>query len=126
MPSYLWMARTRDGEVARGELEGSGAAEVEAELRARGLTPIATRKKTVLHTQLAVPDVGVNALAAGLIGLSVARYAPPWASLGLEPVALAWVAGVVAFAGLTALGVVRRRRQGRSSEGRSTEWTGHD
>ncbi|MBL8923876.1 MAG: hypothetical protein JNJ54_33785 [Myxococcaceae bacterium] len=108
MPGYLWMARTPDGAVHRGELEAEDAAAVQAQLSARGLTSIAVRKKSVLHTRLAVPDVVVSALWAGLLALLAARWAPP--VFGLTPDALALIAALATFVVLVLIGRVRRRR----------------
>ncbi|MDP3233880.1 MAG: hypothetical protein Q8N26_13955 [Myxococcales bacterium] len=111
MPAYLWLARTSDGVVERGELEAADPASVEAQLVARGLTPSVVREKRFLDTQLAMPAWAVNVLWAGVVALVVARWAPAWTPVRLTTGPLAALAGLVTFAALSGIGHVRRRRR---------------
>src|SRR5689334_1945824 len=55
---WIWEAKTRNGEVKKGEMEAGDAAAVDARLKSLGLTPSKVRKKTFLDADLALPGVG--------------------------------------------------------------------
>jgi len=55
---WLWEAKTKQGEVKKGEMEASDAAAVDARLKSLGLTPTKVRKKTIFDTDLQIPGLG--------------------------------------------------------------------
>lgn len=54
-PVFLWEAKTRAGEVKKGEMEASDAGAVEARLVSLGLAPTKVRKKSVLDVSINLP-----------------------------------------------------------------------
>jgi len=58
VPIFLWEAKTKAGEVKKGEMEASDLAAVDARLKSLGLTPTKVRKKTILDSGLTLPGVG--------------------------------------------------------------------
>ncbi len=55
---FAWEARTRNGEVKKGEMEGGSSEAVENRLKSLGLTPTKVRKKSALDMNLTLPGVG--------------------------------------------------------------------
>lgn len=55
---WLWEAKTKQGEVKKGEMEANDAAAVDARLKSLGLTPTKVRKKGVFDSDLAIPGFG--------------------------------------------------------------------
>ncbi len=58
VPVFLWEAKTKSGEVKKGEMEASDAGAVDARLKSLGLTPSKVRKKTILDSGLSLPGSG--------------------------------------------------------------------
>ncbi|MDX2009749.1 MAG: type II secretion system F family protein [Myxococcaceae bacterium] len=58
VPIFLWEAKTKAGEVKKGEMEASDAAAVDARLKSLGLTPSKVRKKTFLDAGISLPGTG--------------------------------------------------------------------
>lgn len=58
VPVFLWEAKTKAGEVKKGEMEATDAAAVDARLKSLGLTPSKVRKKTILDAGLTLPGSG--------------------------------------------------------------------
>jgi type IV pilus assembly protein PilC len=58
VPIYLWEAKTKAGEVKKGEMEAPDAAAVDARLKSLGLTPSKVRKKTFLDAGISLPGTG--------------------------------------------------------------------
>lgn len=58
VPIFLWEAKTKSGEVKKGEMEANDAAAVDARLKSLGLTPSKVRKKTFLDTGINIPGTG--------------------------------------------------------------------
>lgn len=54
-PTYLWEAKTKQGEVKKGEMEASDQAAVEARLVSLGLAPSKVRRKGLFDTQINLP-----------------------------------------------------------------------
>jgi type IV pilus assembly protein PilC len=54
-PVFLWEAKTRAGEVKKGEMEAADPKAVEARLVSLGLTPTKVRKKTLLDANISLP-----------------------------------------------------------------------
>lgn len=54
-PIYVWEAKTKQGEVKKGEMEANDPKAVEARLQSLGLAPTKVRKKSILDTNLALP-----------------------------------------------------------------------
>ncbi|MBL8920932.1 MAG: type II secretion system F family protein [Myxococcaceae bacterium] len=57
-PIFLWEAKTKSGEVKKGEMEANDAAAVDARLKSLGLTPSKVRKKTFLDAGITLPGTG--------------------------------------------------------------------
>lgn len=57
-PTFLWEAKTKSGEVKKGEMEAQDAAAVDARLKSLGLTPSKVRKKSILDANLTIPGLG--------------------------------------------------------------------
>jgi type IV pilus assembly protein PilC len=56
---FLWEAKTRGGEVKKGEMEANDLAAVDARLKSLGLTPTKVRKKGLMDADLAnIPGLG--------------------------------------------------------------------
>jgi type IV pilus assembly protein PilC len=55
---WLWEAKTKQGEVKKGEMEANDAAAVNARLTSLGLNPTKVRKKTIFDSDLAIPGLG--------------------------------------------------------------------
>jgi type IV pilus assembly protein PilC len=55
VPTFLWEAKTRAGEVKKGEMEASDLKAVEARLVSLGLTPTKVRKKGLLDANISLP-----------------------------------------------------------------------
>src|SRR5262249_15847606 len=55
---WIWEAKTKQGEVKKGEMEANDAASVDARLKSLGLTPSKVRKKTIFDSDLVIPGVG--------------------------------------------------------------------
>ncbi|MBL8933217.1 MAG: type II secretion system F family protein [Archangium sp.] len=58
IPVFLWEAKTKSGEVKKGEMEANDAAAVDARLKSLGLTPSKVRKKTFLDAGISIPGTG--------------------------------------------------------------------
>jgi type IV pilus assembly protein PilC len=58
VPVFLWEAKTKSGEVKKGEMEASDAAAVDARLKSLGLTPSKVRKKSFLDSGISLPGSG--------------------------------------------------------------------
>ncbi len=58
VPVFLWEAKTKSGEVKKGEMEANDAAAVDARLKSLGLTPSKVRKKTFLDAGITIPGTG--------------------------------------------------------------------
>ncbi|MER2566516.1 MAG: type II secretion system F family protein [Myxococcaceae bacterium] len=58
VPIFLWEAKTKSGEVKKGEMEANDAAAVDARLKSLGLTPSKVRKKTFLDAGISLPGTG--------------------------------------------------------------------
>lgn len=58
VPVFLWEAKTKSGEVKKGEMEANDAAAVDARLKSLGLTPSKVRKKTFLDSGITLPGAG--------------------------------------------------------------------
>ncbi len=58
VPIFLWEAKTKSGEVKKGEMEANDAAAVDARLKSLGLTPSKVRKKTFLDAGISIPGTG--------------------------------------------------------------------
>ena len=58
VPIFLWEAKTKAGEVKKGEMEAPDAAAVDARLKSLGLTPSKVRKKTFLDSGISLPGTG--------------------------------------------------------------------
>lgn len=54
---FLWEAKTKQGEVRKGEMEAVDAEAVESRLRAIQLNPTKVQKKTFLHVDLKLPGI---------------------------------------------------------------------
>jgi type IV pilus assembly protein PilC len=57
-PVFLWEAKTKSGEVKKGEMEATDANAVDARLKSLGLTPSKVRKKSFLDAGLTIPGIG--------------------------------------------------------------------
>jgi type IV pilus assembly protein PilC len=55
---WIWEAKTKQGEVKKGEMEANDGAAVDARLKSLGLIPTKVRKKTILDSDLALPGLG--------------------------------------------------------------------
>ncbi|MBX5484703.1 MAG: type II secretion system F family protein [Myxococcaceae bacterium] len=55
---WNWEARTKNGEIRKGEMEGSDAEAVSNRLKSLGLNPVKVRKKSVLDANITVPGLG--------------------------------------------------------------------
>src|SRR5450432_710934 len=55
---WIWEAKTKQGEVKKGEMEANDAASVVARLKSLGLTPSKVRRKTILDSDLKIPGFG--------------------------------------------------------------------
>ena len=55
---WVWEAKTKQGEVKKGEMEANDAGAVDARLKSLGLTPTKVRKKGVLDASLSIPGLG--------------------------------------------------------------------
>ena len=58
VPIYLWEAKTKAGELKKGEMEANDAAAVDARLKSLGLTPSKVRKKTIFDAGITLPGAG--------------------------------------------------------------------
>ena len=56
--TFLWEARTKQGEVKKGEMEASDADAVNKRLTSLGLNPTKVRKKSALDSNLSIPGLG--------------------------------------------------------------------
>ncbi len=54
-PIYLWEAKTKQGEVKKGEMEANDPAAVDARLKSLGLTPSKVKKKGLLDSNISLP-----------------------------------------------------------------------
>ena len=54
-PIYLWEAKTKQGEIKKGEMEASDPAAVDARLKSLGLTPSKVKKKGLLDSNISLP-----------------------------------------------------------------------
>ena len=55
---WLWEAKTKQGEIKKGEMESNDAAAVDARLKSLGLIPVKVRKKGLLDSSLKIPGLG--------------------------------------------------------------------
>src|SRR5437879_3611191 len=55
---WLWEAKTKQGEIKKGEMEANDAGSVDARLKSLGLTPSKVRRKTFLDSGIALPGLG--------------------------------------------------------------------
>jgi type IV pilus assembly protein PilC len=56
---FLWEAKTRGGEVKKGEMEAMDAGAVDARLKSLGMTPVKVRKKGLMDADLtSIPGLG--------------------------------------------------------------------
>jgi len=55
VPIFLWEAKTKQGEVKKGEMEANDAAAVDARLKSLGLTPSKVKRKGLLDANLSLP-----------------------------------------------------------------------
>lgn len=55
---WLWEAKTKQGEVKKGEMEANDGGAVDARLKSLGLIPTKVRKKTIFDSDLAIPGLG--------------------------------------------------------------------
>src|SRR5919198_680052 len=55
---WQWEARTKTGEVRKGQMEGSDADAVEGRLRSLGLNPTKVKKKSALDLEIKLPSFG--------------------------------------------------------------------
>jgi type IV pilus assembly protein PilC len=55
---WLWEAKTKQGEIKKGEMEANDAAAVDARLKSLGLTPTKVRKKGVFDSAISIPGLG--------------------------------------------------------------------
>ncbi len=55
---WLWEAKSKQGEVKKGEMEGNDANSVEARLKSIGLIPTKVRKKSFLDAGIVMPGLG--------------------------------------------------------------------
>lgn len=58
VPIFLWEAKTKAGELKKGEMEANDAAAVDARLKSLGLTPSKVRKKTIFDSGITLPGTG--------------------------------------------------------------------
>ena len=56
--TFLWEARTKQGEVKKGEMEASDADAVNKRLTSLGLNPTKVRKKSALDGNISIPGLG--------------------------------------------------------------------
>ncbi len=54
-PVFLWEAKTKQGEIKKGEMEANDAAAVDARLKSLGLIPSKVKKKGLLDSSLSLP-----------------------------------------------------------------------
>lgn len=54
-PVFIWEAKTKNGEVKKGEMEATDAAAVDSRLKSLGLTPSKVRRKGLLDTNISLP-----------------------------------------------------------------------
>jgi type IV pilus assembly protein PilC len=74
IPIFLWEAKTKSGEVKKGEMEAQDAAAVDARLKSLGLTPSKVRKKSILDANLTIP--GMGGVSSKDILIFVRQFAP--------------------------------------------------
>jgi type IV pilus assembly protein PilC len=55
---WLWEAKTKQGELKKGEMEANDAAAVKNRLKSLGLTPSKVRRKGVLDSNISLPGLG--------------------------------------------------------------------
>jgi type IV pilus assembly protein PilC len=55
---FLWEARTKNGELKKGEMEGGTSEAVENRLKSLGLTPTKVKKRSFLDAGITLPGVG--------------------------------------------------------------------
>ncbi len=55
---WIWEAKTKQGEIKKGEMEANDAAAVDARLKSLGLTPSKVRRKTIFDSDIAIPGIG--------------------------------------------------------------------
>jgi type IV pilus assembly protein PilC len=58
VPLYLWEAKTKSGEIKKGEMEANDAAAVDARLKSLGLIPSKVRRKSFLDGDIVLPGMG--------------------------------------------------------------------
>jgi type IV pilus assembly protein PilC len=73
VPIFLWEAKTKAGEVKKGEMEAQDAAAVDARLKSLGLTPSKVRKKSILDANLTIP--GMSGVSSKDILIFVRQFA---------------------------------------------------
>jgi type IV pilus assembly protein PilC len=54
-PIFIWEAKTKQGEVKKGEMEANDSAAVDARLKSLGLTPSKVRRKSFLDAGISLP-----------------------------------------------------------------------
>jgi type IV pilus assembly protein PilC len=70
---WVWEARTRAGEVKKGEMEALDAAAVDTRLKALGLSPVKVKKKPV---ELSIPKIG-----SGVTGKDILVFTKQFATM---------------------------------------------
>jgi type IV pilus assembly protein PilC len=55
---WIWEAKSKQGEVKKGEMEANDGASVEARLKSLGLTPTKVRRKGMLDASISLPGMG--------------------------------------------------------------------
>src|SRR4051794_39724736 len=55
---WIWEAKSKQGEVKKGEMEANDGASVEARLKSLGLTPSKVRRKSFLDSGITLPGFG--------------------------------------------------------------------
>src|SRR5438270_11126315 len=55
---WIWEAKTKQGEIKKGEMEANDAGSVDARLKSLGLIPSKVRRKTFLDSGIALPGLG--------------------------------------------------------------------
>jgi len=58
VPIFLWEAKTKSGELKKGEMEANDSSAVDARLKSLGLTPSKVRKKTIFDSGISIPGIG--------------------------------------------------------------------
>src|SRR4051794_33270775 len=57
IPQWMWEARTKAGDLKKGEMEANDAAAVDARLKQLGLSPVKVKKKAA-ELSFSIPGVG--------------------------------------------------------------------